>query len=158
MAAQQIGDQHLLRPFCLEKVGRFVDMRADVEPDGATQETEDVGNAPAPIDQLLVGEPRRQGHAELRDGPYAGPLPARAEAPAPCSAKKTSTLPNQPPVENRCSTGAGAMSATFAAGDASMVSLPTISGKVRAPCRASALPSLVTDRRRALDAQDPELS
>jgi hypothetical protein len=67
MAAQQIGDQHLLRPFCLEKVGRFVDMRADVEPDGATQETEDVGNAPAPIDQLLVGEPRRQGHAELRD-------------------------------------------------------------------------------------------
>jgi len=82
VAEPQIGDQHLLRPFCLEKVGRFVDVRADVEPDGANQETEDVGNAPAPIDQLLVGELRRQGHAELRDGPYAGPLPARAEAAA----------------------------------------------------------------------------
>ena len=34
----------------------------------------------------------------------------------------------------------------------------TISGKVRAPCRESAVPTLVTDRRRALDAQDPELS
>ena len=82
MAAQQIGDQYLLRPFCLEKVGRFVDVRADVEPDGANQETDDVGNAPALIDQLLVGELRSQGHAELRHGPYADRLPARAEASA----------------------------------------------------------------------------
>ena len=78
MREQQIGDQHLLRPFCLEKVGRFVGVRADV----ANQETEDVGNAPALIDQLLVGELRSQGHAELRHGPYAGRLPARAEASA----------------------------------------------------------------------------
>src|SRR5215469_9819340 len=77
----------------------------------------------------------------------------------PCSAKKMTTLPNQPPVENPSSTGAGATDHVgHICRDASMVSLPTISGKVRAPCRASALPSLVTDRRRALDAQDPELS
>jgi hypothetical protein len=60
-----------------------LETRADVEPGRADPEAKEVGDAPAPIDQLLVRELRRQGDTKQRDDDRdnagGGPLPAGAE-------------------------------------------------------------------------------
>ena len=57
-------------------------MRERMKADGSHQQAEHVGNAPSPIDELLMRQQRRQGEAEQRDDDRddagAGPLPARA--------------------------------------------------------------------------------
>src|SRR5262249_23759737 len=84
--AQQLADRHALRFFGIKKLGSFGDARADVEPGGPNQQPKHVGNAPAPIDQLLMRELRGQHEAEQRgdDRGHAdrSPLPACAVAAA----------------------------------------------------------------------------
>src|SRR6516162_3770836 len=58
----------------LEKVRRLADAR------GYRARPSRQGDAPAPIDQLLVRELRRQDDTEQRDDAGGGPLPAGAEA------------------------------------------------------------------------------
>src|SRR5262249_28016120 len=81
---QQVADRYPGCLFGLEKLRRLGHARADVEPGGADQEAKYVRDAPAPIDELLMRELRRQEEAEQRDDDRddagRGPLPTCAEA------------------------------------------------------------------------------